>query len=240
MPKAQRGACQTRRSVAAVRLLVLTALVCLQALPWTPATAFGALSRRLAGTGLLLGVASPALAEQLERYVEKDPALPGFQVQRPKGWLFEEQTLKQNMWKDYGRTLKFSQGNLSIEVALQPIDDDKTQLSQLGNPEDFARAFANSASRVLAPPNSAEPSPVPKVTPLSMKAPEDLMQLLAQYRLEVGERPPLIFQQLIGIGKDSEKRNYLYSLTASSPEAEFDRNAKLFADVFQSFRLSPK
>lgn len=140
--------------------------------------------------------------------------------------------------QDYGKTLKFAKGNTSVEVALQPIDEGKNKLSEFGSPEDFARAFANSAARIVAPPSTAEPSPAPKVTPLSMDASEDLKRFLAQYRLEVAGRDPLIFQQLIGIGANPDKRNYLYSLTAMAPEGEFDKSKMLFANIFKSFSLS--
>lgn len=176
-------------------------------------------------------------AEQLVQYIEKDPALPGFRVSRPAGWEADEQTLKQNSWKDYGRTLKYFSGNRTIEVSLQPIDSKITKLSDLGSPETFANAFANSASRVVAPPSTANPSPVPKVSVLGMEATPDLRRTLAQYRMEVRDRPNLIFQQLVGIAEDSEKRNYLYSLTAAATEEEFDRSKDIFVEVFKSFEM---
>jgi len=169
--------------------------------------------------------------------MEKDPALPGFGILRPSGWTMEERTIKQNLWSDYGKTLRFSKGNLSIEVGLEPIDKSKTKLSDFGNPGDFAKVFANSAARIAAAPNPGDPSPIPKITPLKMDAAQDLKRFLAQYRLEVGERVPLLFEQLFGLGSDSEKKNYLYSITAMSPESEFDINKELFADCLKSFKM---
>mmetsp|Transcript_1102 Transcript_1102/g.2379 ORF Transcript_1102/g.2379 Transcript_1102/m.2379 type:complete len:246 (-) Transcript_1102:10-747(-) len=225
-----------RRRVLALCLVTVSAVAsCVQA--------FAAPSRRVAAlqaglVGSLLGARpGPVRAEALEQYREKDPALPAYELQRPSGWLMDESTIKQNTWKDYGKTLRFVSGNRSIEVGLQPIDKDKTKLSDFGKPSDFANAFANSAAKLIAPPSTVNPSPVPSVTVLSIDASEDFRRLLAQYRMQVGERPPLIFEQLVGIGVDTEQRNYLYSLTALAPEAEFDANSKLFADVFRSFKF---
>jgi len=151
----------------------------------------------------LAGVAAsmaPAVAQsyELKQYVEKDPALPAFTLSRPKGWAKEETTLTQNTWRNLGKILKFSKGNLSIEVAIEPIDDKVKKLDQLGSPRDFANAFANSVARMYAPPNPANPSPVPSVEELSMEATKDLTEALAQYRLTVGDKPPLLFEQLTG------------------------------------------
>lgn len=172
-----------------------------------------------------------------ERYVEKDPALPAFSFSRPRGWFMEDATLQQNTWRALGRTLKFTKGNLSLEVGVQPVNDGIQKLDQLGKPEDFARTFADSASKLYAPPNPANPSPVPNVTTVSMEADGNFTELLAQYRLQVGERPPLLFEMLVGLGNDPEKKGYLYSLTAIAPEAEFDSNVKLFTEVLQSFKF---
>lgn len=241
------------RSIALPSCRSIWAAVPPPALGRRSAAAAAASGPLLAIAGAGFGATAPAghggaaRAEALERYVEKDPALPGFELQRPgAGWEFTSQTLQQNTWQDYGRTLKFAQGNSSIEVALQPVGDDKQQLSQLGSPEDFAKAFANSAARSLAPPSTGVPTPVPKVTLLSIKASKDLRRLQAQYRLAVGERDPFIFEQLVGLGTETrsgsssdavQKKNYLYSLTAAAPESEFDRKAALFVDVFKSFKF---
>ncbi|CAE8622962.1 unnamed protein product [Polarella glacialis] len=193
-----------------------------------------------AALSLVSGVSSAEAEEQLKRYVEKDPALPGFQVSHPAGWAHMEQTIKQNMVKDYGRILSYTKDNSTIEVSLQPIEAGKDKLSDFGSPETFANAFANSAAKVFAPPNSAAPSPVPTVTQVSVEADKDLRRMLTQYRLEVKsqpERPALVFEQLVGLGRDSEQKNYLYSLTAMAPEAEFESRKKLFAEVFASFEF---
>jgi len=182
---------------------------------------------------------APAVAQsyELKQYVEKDPALPAFTLSRPKGWAKEETTLTQNTWRNLGKILKFSKGNLSIEVAIEPIDDKVKKLDQLGSPRDFANAFANSVARMYAPPNPANPSPVPSVEELSMEATKDLTEALAQYRLTVGDKPPLLFEQLTGVGKDPEGRTYLYSVTTTTPEASFDRNAKMNAEILRSFKF---
>jgi len=196
--------------------------------------------RSLLGPALLASVTLEAAgAEQLQRYREADPSVPGFEVLRPSGndWSFEAYTLTQRMWNGYGRSIRFSRGNVSISVALQPVDRKKRTLSELGSPADFARAFVNSASRIFAPPSTATPSPVPKVVPLSMDAAPDLCRVSAKYQLKMEGRPLFIFQQLVGLGNGTDSRTYLYSLTAMAPEREFGQNEALFADIFQSFRL---
>lgn len=207
------------------------------------ATIFGAANNASALTrvetkGSALG-GTKSNTKAFERYVEKDPALPKFEVLRPVGWEHSEQTWKQNLWKDFGRTLTFFQGNASVEVALQPVGKNKNKVSDFGSPEDFANSFANSVARAFAPPSVANPSPVPKVIPLSMIAADDFTRLLARYRLEVGDRPSMIFEQLVGLAvDDTEASNYLYSLTAFAPEDEFDKMESIFAVVFRSFSIS--
>lgn len=196
--------------------------------------------RSLLEPALLASVSLEAAgAEQLQRYREADPSLPGFEVLRPSGsgWSFEAHTLTQRMWYGYGRSIRFSRGNISVSVALQPVDTKKRTLSELGSPADFARAFVKSASLIFAPPSTATPSPVPKVMPLSMDAAPDLCRVSAKYQLEVEGRPSFIFQQLVGLGNGTDSRTYLYSLTGMAPESEFGQNEALFADIFQSFRL---
>lgn len=87
-------------------------------------------------------------AGRLARYTEKDPALPLFSLSRPQGWELEEQTLQQNIWRSYGKSLKFTKDDLSIEVGVQPVGEDKSDLSKLGSPLDFANSFAKSVSRM--------------------------------------------------------------------------------------------
>lgn len=180
---------------------------------------------------------SPGHAYELVQYVEKDPALPPFTLSRPKGWTVEDTTMTQNAWRSAGKALKFSKGNLSIEVGIAPVGDNIEKLDQLGGPKDFATAFANSVARVYAPPNPGNPTPIPNVQELSMEAADDLKQCLAQYKLTVGNSQPILFEQLVGVDKDSEGHAYVYSVTTATPEIAFDRNAKMNAEILRSFKF---
>lgn len=214
----------------------------------SPSRRRGFLGAVLAGACWSKG-ASPdaALAEsmpKLERYVEKDPALPGFQFMRPVGWEIAQETTKQRFQSELGCILRVQDksGEESIEIALQPVDESKQKVSDFGNPMDFANAFANSASKTLAPPNTGAPSPVPTVTPLSQDASPDLRKYLAQYRFEfkdreVADRPPIVFAQLVGVSKDVEGRTYLYSITSMAPESQYDKYKEFFANVMGSFSI---